>query len=159
MKIRRMLPGCQLATACGEAPAAAGTGVTGWPLLITAAAGTVRDPAPNSRRLTANPAHAKGAETGEPSPLPAPSQVTTSEPTVSPEPAAARGAAVLTGSGATAAVEASATTGSCTPLTFTGSPAGTVAAPATDTVGPDENCPGRESIIAGNEASDPARSE
>jgi len=87
-KIRRTLPGCQVADAVAAVAAA-----------LAEATGAVGDATPNSRRVTATAAHSNGLATGEPPSLPSePNHDNTFAPTPDAEPAdAACGSALITG--------------------------------------------------------------
>ncbi len=157
MKNRRMLPGCHppIADAAGDATAAAEAagpicdtaGSAGSPLEVVAAASAVPEPEPNSRRVTANAAHANGAAAGESPPEPEPNHDNSAEPIDFTDP---RGVAVITGTSAGASSTAAAGAGAgATTDSTTGagaeigdaSPVGTLDPPPADGPGTDAGAP------------------
>ena len=102
-KNRRIAPGYQPAYVAADGdPTAAAVGATSSPVDTDAAAGTVRDTPPNSRRDAAATVHANGAAAGPSPDPPEANHSNTAEPTSLTPPAAARGA-VITGAAATGA--------------------------------------------------------
>ena len=102
-KNRRIAPGYQPAYVAADGdPTAAAVGATSSPVDTDAAAGTVRDTPPNSRRDAAATVHANGAAAGPSPDPPEANHSNTAEPTPLTPPAAARGA-VITGAAATGA--------------------------------------------------------
>ena len=111
-KNRRIAPGYQPAyvaadgdpTAAADGPNNAAAGATGSPVDTDAAAGTVREAPPNSRRLAAATVHANGPAAGPSPDPPDANHANTSEPTPRTPPAvAAARAAVTTGADTTGA--------------------------------------------------------
>ena len=111
-KNRRIAPGYQPAyvaadgdpTAAADGPNNAAAGATGSPVDTDAAAGTVREAPPNSRRLAAATVHASGPAAGPSPDPPDANHANTSEPTPRTPPAvAAARAAVTTGADTTGA--------------------------------------------------------
>ena len=104
-KNRRIAPGYQPAYVAADGdPTAAARGATGSPVDTDAAAGTVREAPPNSRRLAAATVHASGPAAGPSPDPPDANHANTSEPTPRTPPAvAAARAAVTTGADTTGA--------------------------------------------------------
>ena len=101
-KNRNTAPGYQPATGDPTAAPSDTTGAVGSPLDTCAAGATVRDRAPNSRRLPAATVHANDAAPGPSPEPPRANHATTSSPTPrTPPAAAARGVALITGADST----------------------------------------------------------
>jgi len=120
-KNRRIAPGYQPAYVAADGdPTAAARGATNSPVDTDAAAATVREEPPNSRRLAAATVHANGPAAGPSPDPPDANHANTSEPTPRTPPAAAARAAVTTGADTTGADTTGAdTTGADTTASLT----------------------------------------